>query len=274
LFLLNFFAGFSQIADPGFARYLTSQGNFNDVLLLQKFDWEKLDAAQLDSLNYYSGWASYNLQLLEQGIRSFSLVSPESGFYNASRFLAGWSELYLGQTLKGMAVLSQSKPESAAENELLYMLRTSGALMQHDVTAADSVLNMIRNTKIKYSTQWDRMEEHYDRLSSFKPRSYALAGLFSAILPGAGKVYADQRGAGVSSFLLVGALAAVSLENGIKTGWKRWNTLLSASVFSVFYIGNVYGSIVSVKVYRDRFYDELDRAILLDVNIPLRDLYR
>ncbi len=274
ILLINFAAIFGQISDPGFAKYLNEKGYYSDLLQLDKPDKGLLNVQQKDSLNYYSGWACYNLQLIERGIKSFSSVGQESIFYNASRFFASWSEFYLGHPKKGIDYANQTLPGTHSERELLQMFKISGALLQNNVPAADSLLAMIRGSNLIYAPQWERMELHYNRLVEFKPKSYGMAGILSAVLPGAGKIYAGQKGAGTSSILLVGALAAVTLENGLKTGWKRWNTLLAASLFSVFYVGNIYGSIVSVKVYRERFFDELDRAILLDINIPLRNIYR
>ena len=274
ILLVNFSAILAQVSDPGFAKYLNEKGYYSDLLQLDKLDKGLLNIQQKDSLHYYSAWACYNLQLLERGIKSFSSVSRESTFFNASRFFATWSEFYLGQTQNGIDFINQTLPGTSSEQELLQMFKTSAALLENNTPAADSLLRMVRGSSLIYAPQWERMELHYNRLVEFKPKSYLMAGLLSGVLPGAGKIYAGQKGAGTSSLLLIGAMAAVTLENGYKTGWKRWNTLLAASVFSVFYVGNIYGSIVSVKVYRERFFDELDRAILLDINIPLRNIYR
>ncbi len=265
---------FCQISDPGFAKYLKDNRNFEDLILLDKLGHDHLNKHQIDSLNYYYAWAYYNLQDLEKGIEKFSLVSDSSGFYNASRFFASWSELYLGQPEMAKLFLAQTAPSSMAEKELLLMFNTSIALKNRNLPNVDSLISIALRSKPVYEPQWERMQIHSSRLNNFKPKSYALAGILSGTLPGAGKIYTGQKGAGVSSLLSVGAMAAITIENGIKTGWKRWNTLSAASIFSVFYIGNIYGSIVGVKIYRERFYNEVDRAILLDVNIPLRNIYR
>jgi len=214
------------------------------------------------------------LQLLEGGIESFLSVSRESGFFNASRFFASWSKFYLGQPDKGIDYLKEILQGSHAEQELLHMFKTSGALMKRNIHEADSLLGTIKKSDVMYAPQWERMEQHTKRLVDFKPKSYAMAGILSSIVPGAGKIYARQKGAGTSSFLMVGTLAAITIENGYKTGWTRWNTLTAASILTIFYVGNIYGSIVSVRVYRERFFNELDRAILLDINIPLRNIYQ
>ena len=264
---------YGQIAQPGFARYLYEKGSYFDVLLLDNLDRNHLNPRELDSMNYYSGLAGYNLQLLERSNKSFLAVSAESGFHNPSRFFAAWNEFYLGNPLKGMENIQKINTSAPDEKELLDMFRTGGCLLERNITEAGVFLNIAKNEDFKYKAQWDRMDLHYGRLVGFKPKSYAAAGFLSGVIPGSGKIYAKQKGAGVSSFLLTGALAAITIENGLKSGWSRWNTLVAGGIFSLFYVGNIYGSIVSVKIYRQRFFNEVDRAILLDLSIPLRNIY-
>ncbi len=274
VFLIFLSSAYCQISDPGFAKYLKDNRNFESLILLNNLDTGHLNKYQIDSLNFYTGWAYYNLQDLEKGIEKFSSVSDLSGFYNASRFFASWSGLYLEKPDMAKLLLGQINPSSKAEKELFLMLGTGIELMSRNVPNADSLASIAIRSNPIYGPQWDRMQIHSNRLKEFKPKSYGLAGLLSGILPGAGKIYTGQKGAGVSSLLTVGAMTAITIENGLKSGWKKWNTLTAATILSVFYIGNIYGSIVGVRVYRERFYNEVDRAILLDVNIPLRNIYR
>lgn len=274
IFLFNLTVTFGQSADPGFAKHLTDKAYYEDIILLGKLDWGHLEQAELDSMNYYTGWAYYNLQMLEEGISSFSSVSRESDFLNASRFFAAWCELYQKNPAKAIIYLDQTENKSTAEKELFDIFSIGGSLMQGNIQKTDSLLLLQNNTNKLYKPQWDRMNQHYVRLLNFHPKSYATAGILSGIIPGLGKFYTGQKGAGASSLIIAGGLAAISLENGIKTGWKSWNTILAASIFTIFYVGNIYGSVVSVKVYRERFNNELDRAVLLDLNIPLRNIFR
>jgi len=272
--LLKLSVAYGQIADPSFANYLLKKGNYSDITLIKQLDMGHNTTHQLDSLNYYFGWAYHNLQDLEKSNTSFLSVSPESAFYNSSRFFACWNHYYLGKPDQGLNYLSQIKPASNVEKELHHMFTLSGKLLQRHTVASDSLLSFIGESQLIYLPQWERMKIHNTRLAGFEPKSFALAGALSGILPGLGKIYTRQKGAGVSSFLTVGTMAVITIENGIKTGWQRWNTIIAAGIFSLFYVGNVYGSIVSVKIYRQRFLDEIDRAILLDINIPLRNIYR
>ena len=89
----------------------------------------------------------------------------------------------------------------------------------------------------------------------------ALAGLFSTVVPGTGKMYCKQYGDGLYSLICVcgaGLLAWDGFrENGIRSisGW------LFGSVSGIFYAGNVYGSIVAARIYNHRLETDLLRRL-------------
>ena len=105
-------------------------------------------------------------------------------------------------------------------------------------------------------------------------RSPALAALMSAVLPGSGKVYAGQTGPGVASFLAVGSLAAITAEQWKHHGAKDWRTIVAGSLCGIFYIGNIYGSWVSVSIQRQNIQDETKALVLYNISIPLGSFFR
>lgn len=103
----------------------------------------------------------------------------------------------------------------------------------------------------------------------YKRKSPLLAGAMSAVIPGSGKIYAGDLRSGVSTLLIVGALGGMAAESWIKLGGSDWRTIALSSVFGLFYIGNIYGSALSVSVIKNT-YDAAQKATLLfDLRIPL-----
>ena len=100
-----------------------------------------------------------------------------------------------------------------------------------------------------------------------------LAGVYSAVLPGAGKFYAGRKKQGIASFLPILSLGAITYESYRKAGIKNARTLVFGSLFSVFYVGNIWGSVLAVKIKQKEFDREYDNKILFDMHIPLRNLY-
>lgn len=95
----------------------------------------------------------------------------------------------------------------------------------------------------------------------------------SAIVPGLGKIYAGRLGEGVSAFLITTTMGLVAVENYIKDGWKDPKTIIFGSLFSVFYIGNIWGSTLSVKLINDEFNKEVNEQILFNLRVPLRIIF-
>lgn len=74
--------------------------------------------------------------------------------------------------------------------------------------------------------------------------------LLSGIMPGLGRVYAGRTGDGISSFLLTAGFALSSFVY-----YKREQMVPSTifgSLASLFYLGEIYGSILSVKIYNEK----------------------
>ena len=105
-------------------------------------------------------------------------------------------------------------------------------------------------------------------------RSPWVAGTLSALVPGLGKVYAGNLGEGIAAFLVTGSLIAVTAENWVKEGPTNWKTIAAGLLSTVFYVGNIYGSVATVKVNLRDYNNRNDVQILYDIHIPLRAAYR
>lgn len=79
-------------------------------------------------------------------------------------------------------------------------------------------------------------------------KSPALAGIMSAVVPGSGKMYAGRWNDGIYSLVLVGLLAYQSYDSFRDHGIESTKAWIYTSVGSVFYLGNIYGSVIAVKL--------------------------
>jgi tetratricopeptide (TPR) repeat protein len=86
---------------------------------------------------------------------------------------------------------------------------------------------------------------------AMRRKSPALAGVLSAILPGAGKLYADRPADALFSLGLIGSLATLSgfafADEGIRSvrGW------IYGSLALVFHAGNVYGAVIAARQFNE-----------------------
>lgn len=82
------------------------------------------------------------------------------------------------------------------------------------------------------------------------------AALFSAVIPGLGKIYTDEIGDGIYAFLLTGLFAFLSYDNfKAEHYFRAW---LFAGLSAGFYAGNVYGSYASAQIYNARIKYEFN----------------
>ena len=101
-----------------------------------------------------------------------------------------------------------------------------------------------------------------------------IAALASTFIPGAGKVYAGRLGEGVAAFMTVGSLGAITAENWKKHGLKDWRTILAGSLCATFYLGNIYGSYMSVSIEKDKRIANENATIIYHLHLPLRTVFR
>lgn len=90
-----------------------------------------------------------------------------------------------------------------------------------------------------------------------KYKKPAVAGLMSAILPGAGKAYTKNWKDAAISFIFVGVNAWQAYRGFNKYGSQSAYGWVFAGLATGFYFGNIYGSVKSAKKYNKKIDDEL-----------------
>lgn len=106
-------------------------------------------------------------------------------------------------------------------------------------------------------TSLSKMIEQY---SMFEEKSALKAGLFAAVVPGMGKKYLGFSSQAVSSLVINSLLLATVVES-IKVGSSIINWYVSIPVFTVFYIGNIWGSVQLAKKmtidFKNQLYEDI-----------------
>lgn len=264
--------GFSK--ELRFAQYLMDkEATAEAIHELSRIDTTLLSPAQKDSLFYMLGWAAYSTKRLDTCVQSLLKVSPSSSRYDKSRFFSAWCLTYRGQPDSATAILQPLALTDSTSRELRSLQLAGIALLKRDYPAYRDIERQFSYSSYIDSKEEHRMKDYYDKLSGFKRRSPVLAGLYSAVIPGLGKIYAGKKNQGIAAFLPVISLAALTYEAYRKDGVKSARFIGFGTLFSVFYIGNIWGSTLAVKIRRNEFYKEYDTKILFDMHIPLRNFF-
>ena len=227
-----------------------------------------------DSIDFAKGYAYYSARLLDSAVVSFDRVEPASHLFNEAALFSSLSNAHLGHyNLSADRLSSLSSADTATANLLRYEL-AGVRLLQRDLGAFESLMSHTDTSDYRLATEARDLWRVHDAIAARGKRSPWVAGALSAVVPGLGKVYAGNFGEGIASFLLTGSLIAITAENWIKESPTNWKTIAAGLLSAVFYVGNIYGSVASVKINMNDFNHRNNVQILYDIHIPLRASYR
>jgi tetratricopeptide (TPR) repeat protein len=146
-------------------------------------------------------------------------------------------------------------PQAQTFRTELLNVQIRGSLFLRDWQQADA-LARARNPGMN-----DSLASALDRLAfeaiRLPYKSKALAGGMSAVLPGAGKVYAGRVTDGLASLLLVGLTGWQAYDGFHRDGTRSVKGWIYGSLSAGFYLGDIWGSMVAVRQHNDRLEDDL-----------------
>jgi len=100
-----------------------------------------------------------------------------------------------------------------------------------------------------------------------KRKSPVLAGTLSALVPGSGKIYTNRFWDGLYSFLIIGVTSWRAYEGYKSKGFESVDFWVFGSMVSYFYLGNIYGSAISAKIYNQKIDNEIKNSIGVFINV-------
>lgn len=251
-------------ADLDFLQHLRDNNLDTDIhtLLLGSY-------APSDTLNWLRGRSLFDQRKIAQAAELFTAIPEDSPFSTPARFHAVVARAYLGDYNPSL-IPAPAGPYS----ELSAYQGGALALLRGDASAWNAAQRGFGHEDYVLGEGERIMEDiARTRFGGRQKKAWA-AGLLSAVLPGSGKIYAGRVGEGVSAFLTVGTLGIITAEQWKHHGGSDWRTLLAGSLCTFFYIGNIYGSYLSVSIENDERLTAENTLILYHLHIPLRSLFR
>jgi TM2 domain-containing membrane protein YozV len=228
---------------------------------------------QLDSLNYYKGWAQYSIKSLHQSSISFLKVGPESPFYSKSRFFAGYNLTYLQKYDEAMKIFGEIKKDEKVNLSIANLELCGISMLQGDWSKANDQIQKINPNVPSISKQLDALGKICEDQMRHRPKSSLLAGLMSGIVPGSGKIYAGKTGQGIAGMISTTGFGFVTWENYRELGIGHFKTIFFGSIFLANYVSNIYGSVISVRISDNEYQNALHNQILFQLHIPLRNFF-
>lgn len=229
------------------------------------------DYAPSDTLDFLKGWTLFTLKKLDEATQQFDKLRPGSPFYDRALFYNVVSNANLGRLDRSRELLDMySGPYCEVER----LERAGIALLQGSPDTYLQAAEGFSYSDFNLSGSEQALDRIYADRYLGRGKSPAVAALASTFVPGLGKIYAGRIGEGVSSFLVVGSLAGITAENWVRKGAGDWRTILFGTLGAAFYIGNIYGSYVSVSIQKNELSNAQDAAVLYHINIPLRSIFK
>jgi hypothetical protein len=270
LFLFNL-SGYSQDrANPNFLfiDFLTENNKNREALHLLSNTNELLNS---DTVNFLKGMNYYLLKKTDSAALSFNLVAPASNFYTKSKFFESINLSYSKKYKPALTTFSDfSKDTVQKYSQLINIVSAGNYLLLRDYKRFDSLSVGFLYNDYNYSNEQSHLVDLKNRSLKLKKKSPFVAGALSAVVPGLGKFYAGKKGAGLAAFAANGALAAMAFESYYRTkSFKSPQFITFTTLFSFFYVGNIFGSVFSIKQQIKSVNGKINNEILASIHVPV-----
>ena len=233
---------------------------FNDHDYLRAINEYKavLKSSWNDTLQFKIGLANYKMGKYRLAIGEFGKVKKKSKLKSQAELEKIRSFYKLGNYRLLRNKISEIMDASSQKINLLRLNNISFLLDKSPLSDKKTITENFENN------DRSKIETYYNFKINPPYKSETKAGVLSAIIPGLGKVYADETGDGITAFLLTGIFTYLSVNkfqnNHIASGW------LYASIAAFFYAGNIYGSVAAVQNYNAGIRFNFENEVKIFIN--------
>lgn len=272
---LIFFQNSNGQGSFSFIDFLINNKEYSDAEFLLKKELKSRDLSfeRKDSANYYLGWNYYLQKSLDSSNVYLNKVSSGSPFYDKSKLFSIFNSLHQKRYKEAEISLINFSPKDSVSVELKKMEYAAFYLLSGKINLFDSLYKEMVFSRPEYKSELEDLNVQKENLASIKTKKEFVAGFLSALVPGLGKWYAGYRGVPVSTLIPSLILGAVAAEQLLKMGVVAPGFIFFGGLFGVFYMGNIWGSVIAVRTAKILKQNEIINDILLDVHIPLRRVF-
>ena len=234
--------------------------NLLDLPIEQK--WE-------DSLLFLNATVYYQQQQFYQAKRFWAALDSVSQLYPKAKLLEIHANMQLGNWEEAHNKLYVFNHQPYTEIHTLQQFALDLLQRKSEIQFPTQ-----KNKPVLYANSYNKLVFINQQIKQYRPKRMWLAGTLSAIVPGLGKVYVGRPYEGLAAFWAVTGLGILTAEQANRNGFSDYRTLAVASLFTVFYLGNIYGASISARLQNEEFNHETNHQILLAIRIPVEQLLR
>ena len=208
----------------------------------------------------------------EQAIQGFEALlrrDPKSQYASRSYYQIGATYFLQDQFERSVQFLGASLPRitDARQNAEAAQLIGLSYLKQKRWSEASEVFKALQASEIIPVREKAEMYHNYAEKGAALPtRSPFLAGTLSTVIPGAGRVYTGRFADALNTLFIVGITGWQAYDGFRRDGLSSAKGWTLGTLCGIFYVGNIYGSVISARVYNRHITDEF--LATLTVELP------
>ena len=198
----------------------------------------------------------------EQAIRGFETLLrtyPESQFASRAYYQIGATYFLMDQFDQSALFLHEALPHitDARQHAEAKQLIGLSYLKQKRWSEAGEVFKTLLESDVMPVREKAMVYGNYaEKGARLSTRSPFLAGTLSTIVPGAGRLYTGRLSDALTSLVTVGITGWQAYDGFRRDGISSAKGWTLGTLCGIFYVGNIYGSVVSARVYNRNVTDE------------------
>ena len=194
-----------------------------------------------------------------EAFETFLHTYPDSQLANSAHYQIGVSYFLMERFRQSVNYLDAALPRiadvryRAVSQELIGL----SYLMQKECFEADRIFTGLQESQVAEVRESAKLYYNYAVQGTQLPsRSPFLAGILSTIIPGAGRLYSGRIGDALTSLLTVSLTGWQAYDGFRRDGLSSAKGWTLGALSGIFYVGNIYGSVISARVYNQHVADE------------------
>ena len=270
LFASNFLFAQRNLFKPSieFAKYLSNKKLYKESnYVLNSMLNADSNSDKKDSIYFLLGNTYTAIDSFTKANECYFLVSKTSSLFNIANYKVAINFLKNNKIDSVTATLKNFDTNNITAKEYSCLINNAVAIKQKKYNNYDSIfVNNSNNILIQSVNK--NIAVSYQKTIHYKHKSPFIAGALSAALPGLGKLYAGKPGEFLGSLLPLTAMFFLCKEAYKNDGAASVPFIGLATVSTIFYIGNIYGSAVSIKARNNQFYNKINNEVLVSLDFP------
>ena len=207
----------------------------------------------------------------EQAIRNFEILlrsRPQRQFASRAYYQIGATYFLMDEFEQSAQFLSEVLPRivDARQHTEAEQLIGLSYLMQKQWSEAGEIFKTLKTSSVITVKEKASVYHSYAEAGTHLPRrSPFLAGILSTVIPGAGRLYTGRIGDALTSLLTVGIVGWQAYDGFRRDGLSSVKGWTLGTLGGIFYVGNIYGSVVSARVHNQDVEDEFLATISVEL---------